>query len=238
MRLKAVIEYEGSGFSGWQVQPRKVTVQGEMEKAILQITGEEVRITGAGRTDAGVHALGQVASWLHQQDILADKLRTALNSVLPQSIYIKSLEEAHDGFHARRDALSKTYRYTILKGRSPLRSRRVWELDYPLDIVKMRQAARMLEGEHDYAAFCKVEDHRTSIKVDSVTVEELGDEIIIDVRGPAFLYKMVRRMVGVIAECGRGKLEPVDIGRLFEETSNIQTVTAPARGLVLVEVKY
>jgi tRNA pseudouridine38-40 synthase len=179
-----------------------------------------------------------VASWEYDGDIPTEKLRTALTSILPQAIYIKSLEEVSDGFHARRDASTKLYRYTILKGRSPLRSQMVWELDYRLDIEKMRQAAGMLEGEHDYAALCMVDDPRTTIRVDSVTVEEYGQEIIIDVRGPAFLYKMVRRMVGIIAECGRGKLEPGDMGRLFGKDNRIQTVTAPARGLVLVEVKY
>ncbi|MEA3311602.1 MAG: tRNA pseudouridine(38-40) synthase TruA [candidate division WOR-3 bacterium] len=238
MRLKAVVEFDGTDFFGWQVQPDKVTIQGEIENALEQITGEKIRITGAGRTDAGVHALGYVASFVYDGGLTPDRLRIALNSVLPRSIFIKSIEEVPDSFDAKRDAASKLYRYRIIRGRSPLHRGTAWEYSYDLDIERMKLAAALLVGEHDYAALCEVEDPRPSITVDSVDIREEGDEIVIEVRGKSFLYKMVRRMVGVVTECGRGKIEPQIIPELFNRTKPVQTITAPANGLVLVEVLY
>jgi tRNA pseudouridine38-40 synthase len=238
MRLRAVIEYDGRDFFGWQTQPERVTIQGEIENALKQITGGEIRITGAGRTDAGVHALGYVASFDYGGELALDRLQIALNSILPRTIFIKSIEEVSDSFDARRDASFKLYRYLIIRGRSPLRRAFAWEYHYPLDISKMRAAAGQLVGTHDYAALCEVEDPRTSITVDSVDVREQGDEIIIEVKGKFFLYKMVRRMVGVMTECGRGKIEPEIIPQLFSRTKPVQTITAPADGLVLVKVVY
>jgi tRNA pseudouridine38-40 synthase len=238
MRFKAVIEFDGTDFFGWQVQPDKVTIQGEIENALEQITGEKIRITGAGRTDAGVHALGYVASFVYGGRLTPDRLQIALNSVLPRSIFIKSIEEVSDSFDAKRDAASKLYRYRIIRGRSPLRRGTAWEYSYDLDIERMKLAAALLVGTHDYAALCEVEDPRPSITVDSVDILEEGDEIVIEVRGKSFLYKMVRRMVGVATECGRGKIEPQIIPELFNRTKPVQTITAPANGLVLVEVLY
>jgi len=238
MRLKAVIEFDGTDFFGWQVQPDKVTIQGEIENALEQITGEKIRITGAGRTDAGVHALGYVASFVYDGGLTPDRLQIALNSVLPRSIFIKSIEEVSDSFDAKRDAASKLYRYRIIRARSPLRRATAWEYHYPLDISKMRAAADLLVGEHDYAALCEVDDPRHSLTVDSIDILEEGDEIVIEVRGRSFLYKMVRRMVGVATECGRGKIEPQTVLKLFNRAKPVQTITAPANGLVLVKVVY
>lgn len=239
MRLKAIIEYDGTEFFGWQVQPEQVTVQGEIEKALEQITDKQIRITGAGRTDAGVHALGQVASFDYDNDLAPDRLQIALNSILPRAIFIKSLKQATDSFDALRDALSKLYRYRIIRGRAPLRRAFAWEYHYPLDISRMRAAADQLIGSHDYAALCEVDsDPRKTLTVDSVDIREQEDEITIEVEGRAFLYKMVRRMVGVATECGRGKIEPQIIPKLFSRTKPVQTITAPANGLVLVKVNY
>ncbi|MBA7606265.1 tRNA pseudouridine synthase A [subsurface metagenome] len=238
MRLAAVIEYDGTNLFGWQTQPERVTVQGEIEKALRQITGKEIRITGAGRTDAGVHALGQVASFDYKESLPPDRLQIALNSVLPRSIFIKSIEEVSDSFDAKRDAASKLYRYRIIRARSPLRRAAAWEYQYPLDISRMRAAADQLVGSHDYASLCEVDDPRSSLTLDSIDIREEGDEIIIEVKGRSFLYKMVRRMVGVMTECGRGKIEPEIIPQLFSRTKPVQTITAPANGLVLVKVVY
>jgi tRNA pseudouridine38-40 synthase len=239
MRLKAIIEYDGTGFFGWQVQPERITVQAEIEKALEQITGKQARITGAGRTDAGVHALGQVAFFDYDDDLDPDRLRIALNSILPRAIFVKSLQQVTDSFDALRDALSKLYRYRIIRGRAPLRRAFAWEYQYPLDIHRMRAAADQLVGSHDYAALCEVDsDLRKTLTVDSIDIAEKQDEIIIEVKGKAFLYKMVRRIVGVITECGRGKIEPQIIPQLFSRTKPVQTITAPANGLVLVKVNY
>jgi len=238
MRLAAVIEYDGTGFFGWQVQPDKITVQGAIQEALRLISGREIRIMGAGRTDAGVHALGQVASFDYEGGLDPDRLRLALNSRLPRTIFIRSLKQVADSFDARRDAVSKLYRYRIVRGRSPLRRLTAWEYHYPLDTERMRAAAAALVGAHDYAALCEVADPRTSLLVDSMEVEEVADEIIIEIRARAFLYKMVRRMVGVATECGRGKIEPDTIPALFSRTKPVQTITAPANGLVLVKVSY
>lgn len=238
MRLKAIVEYDGTRFFGWQVQPDKATVQGEIERALKQVTGDAIRITGCGRTDAGVHALGYAASLDYDGGLKPDRLRIALNSILPRSILIKSLDEAAGTFDARRDALSKLYRYRIIRGRSPLRRGTAWEYSYDLDVVRMRAAADLLLGPHDYAALCEVDDPRDTITVDSIDIQEQEDEIVIDVGGKAFLYKMVRRMVGVATDCGRGKIEPRIIPELFSRTKPVQTITAPANGLVLVEVLY
>ncbi len=238
MRLKAVIEFDGRDFFGWQTQPERATVQGTIERALEQITGDGIRITGCGRTDAGVHALGYVASFVYDDGLTPDRLPIALNSILPRTIFIKSIEEVSDSFDARRDASSKLYRYRIIRGRSPLRRDTAWEYSYDLDIERMKLAAALLVGTHDYAALCEVDDPRHSLTVDSIDILEEGDEIVIDVRGKSFLYKMVRRMVGVATECGRGMIEPQTVLKLFNRAKPVQTITAPANGLVLVKVVY
>lgn len=238
MRLKAIIEYDGTSFYGWQVQPARNTVQAEIEKGLTKITGEEIRIHGAGRTDAGVHAAAQVASFDYGGRLPTDRLKLALNSLLPRSIYIKGLMQVRASFDARRDALGKLYRYRIIRGRSPLRRRFAWEFHYPLDIQKMKKASEYLVGSRDYAALCEVSEGPESLTVDSINIKEEADEITIDIKAKAFLYKMVRRMVGVATECGRGKIEPEIIPGLFRKDKPVQTITAPANGLVLVKVFY
>ncbi|NLI97559.1 tRNA pseudouridine(38-40) synthase TruA [bacterium] len=238
MRLKAVIEYLGTNYYGWQVQPDKVTIQGTIEKALLQITCNDIRITGAGRTDAGVHALGQVASFDYTGHLDTYRLRYALNSILDRDIFFRSIEETNPTFDARRDAFSKLYRYRIIRGRSPLRRNTAWEYHFSLNVEKMREAAALLQGTHDYAAFCEAEDPRTSLKVDSIDVSEKFDEVEIDVRARGFLYKMVRRIVGVILDCGRGRIVLETIPKLFSRSKPCQIITAPANGLALIGVDY
>lgn len=238
MRLKIVMEFDGSGFHGWQFQPDMITVQGEFERALLEITGNEIAVTGCGRTDAGVHAWNYVASFDYTGKISTDRLTLALNTILPRTIYVKKILQASRTFDARRDALGKIYRYTIIRGRSPLRSQTAWEYTFPLDLERMRAAAEYLIGEHDYAKLCEVEDSRDVLTVDKIEIREDRDEILIDITGRSFLYKMVRRMVGIMTECGRGKIEPWIIPDLFSRTKPMQTITAPANGLVLAKALY
>ncbi len=238
MRLRGIVEYEGTDYYGWQVQPDKITIQGNIEAALEKITGRSTRITGAGRTDAGVHALGQVISFDYYGSLELYRLIFALNSVLPRSICLQNLEEVYPSFDARRDALSKLYRYTIIRGRSPLRRVRAWEYHYKLDFERMKEAVELLAGEHDYVALCEVDDPRPTITVDCIDLKENGSEIIIDVSAPGFLYKMVRRIVGIITDCGRGRIEKDIIPLLFSRTKPLQVITAPANGLVLVKVNY
>ncbi|MBN2380693.1 tRNA pseudouridine(38-40) synthase TruA [candidate division WOR-3 bacterium] len=232
------VEYDGADFYGWQVQPDKVTVQGKIEEALAQITGKDIRVKGAGRTDAGVHAAGQVATLDYEGKLSLEKLAEALNSVLPESVFIKELIKVSPAFDVRADCLYKLYVYRIVTGKSPLRRRTFWEYPYPLDISRMQVAARALEGTHDYAALCEVDGKSPEITVDSVEVEQHRDEITIRVGGKGFLYKMVRRMAGIIADCGRGKITPEMIESLFSRNKPVQTVTAPAHGLTLEVIKY
>jgi tRNA pseudouridine38-40 synthase len=238
MRLKAVIEYLGTNYYGWQVQPDKVTIQGTIEKALLQITGQDIRVTGAGRTDAGVHALGQVVSFDYTGPLSLNRFKFALNSVLDRDIHFRSIGETYSTFDARRNAISKLYRYRIIRGRSPLRRITAWEYHFTLSTKKMREAAMLLQGTHDYTSLCEADDPRTSLTVDSIEISENDDEIEIDVRARGFLYKMVRRIVGVVADCGRGRIELETIPKLFSRCKPCQIITAPANGLVLIEVCY
>lgn len=238
MRLKAVIEFDGTGFHGWQFQPDKVTVQGEFERALLEVTGKKISVTGCGRTDAGVHARDFVTSFDYDGTLSLGRLSLALNTLLPRAIFVKKILPVSDSFDARHDALAKVYQYKIIRGRSPLRSRISWEYTFPLALDRMRVAAGLLQGEHNYAALCEVEDSRETLAVDSIEICEEADKIIISITGKSFLYKMVRRMVGIITECGRGKIEPEIIPGLFSRTKPVQTITAPANGLVLAKVLY
>jgi tRNA pseudouridine38-40 synthase len=238
MKLKGIVEYEGTDYYGWQVQPDKITIQGTIEAALEKITGKATRITGAGRTDAGVHALGQVISFDYSGSLDLYRLIFALNSVLPRSICLHSLDMVHPSFDARRDALSKLYRYALISGRSPLRRLHAWEYHYELDLKKMKEAVNFLAGEHDYSALCEVDDPRQTIAVDSIDLRGRGDEITIEVCAPGFLYKMVRRIVGILTDCGRGRIEKNIIPLLFSRVKPLQVITAPANGLVLVKVNY
>ncbi len=237
MKLKMIIEYDGSAFFGWQLQPDKLTVQGEIEAALFQITGNRIRITGAGRTDTGVHAIGQVADFEYFGNMKLTSLQKAINSISSPALYVKSIEPVSDSFDARRDAILKHYRYQIVIARSPYRSPRVWEYLYQLNVSRMDDAAIQLTGSHNYGEFCRIGDAKI-LTVDSIRLEKSGDEITIDVKGRGFLYKMVRRIVGVITDCGRGKIDIGDIPQLFSSANAFQTITAPAKGLVLVKVYY
>jgi tRNA pseudouridine38-40 synthase len=243
--FKLILEYDGTGFAGWQAQAGDCrTVQGVLEAAIERVCGERVRVAGAGRTDAGVHAEGQVASLSLTTRLLPGELERALNAVLPDDLVVIALEPMPPGFHARRDAVSKLYRFAIWNGarRSALRARSFHAVPIPLDVVAMREAARALEGTHDFACFQSVGSSvatrvRTLLRVE--VIGSPGGEIAIEVEGTGFLRHMVRALAGTLVEVGSGKRPASSIASLLAARNRGEAgPTAPARGLTLVRVDY
>lgn len=246
-KIRLVVEYDGTTLSGWQRQANAPTVQQHLEEALAQILQHEVAVTGASRTDAGVHARGQVAAFETDRPIPLHGIRRGLNSLLPDSIAIRSADEVPLEFHPRFGATGKHYRYTIYRApdRSPRLRDRAWHHPEPLDVTRMRDAARALVGEHDFSAFraagCTA---RTTVRrIDSVDVTEGGevepDLLSIDVRGNAFLRNMVRIVVGTLSEVGRGALEVGQVAEILASRDRTKAgKTAPAHGLELVEVRY
>jgi tRNA pseudouridine38-40 synthase len=241
--------YDGTEFSGWQVQPDAATIQGLLSSAIGRITGENVLPQGSGRTDAGVHALAQVANFATESVIPAGNFQRALNDVLPPAIRVLQVEEVAVDFHARRSAQAKTYRYRIYRGDicPPFLARYVWHYPYPLAEGVMMEAARAVEGEHDFTSFAAVDPERaqegriaSNVRtVFSSRFEREGEELIYTVRGRGFLHHMVRNLVGTFVLVGKGTLQVSDIARiLHEKDRSAAGATAPASGLCLVSVEY
>ncbi|HEV2732187.1 MAG TPA: tRNA pseudouridine(38-40) synthase TruA, partial [Terriglobales bacterium] len=214
--IKLVVAYDGSEFSGWQVQPDAVTIQGTLASAIGRITGEKVLPQGSGRTDAGVHALAQVASFTTGSPIPTENLLKALNDILPPAIRVFEAAEMPPDFHARHSAHSKTYRYRIYRGAicPPFLDRYVWHYPYPLDEDAIAQAASYFVGEHDFTSFAAVDPERgfgdETSNVRSISKSEcakVGQELLYEVRGNGFLHHMVRNMVGTLILVGKGTLQ-------------------------------
>ena len=241
--IKLVIEYDGKGFNGWQAQPTKLNIQGEIEKAIEEITGEEVKLIASGRTDAGVHSFGQVANFKTETKIATEKLAKAINSKLKKSIVIKSAEEVPDEFHSRYSVHSKTYRYVINNSENGSAIYRDLEYHYPykLDVSKMQEAIKYFEGEHDFKGF---KASGTSSKSSVRTIYEgkvysEGERIYIELTGNGFLYNMVRIISGTLLEVGEGKIKPEDIPEIIDRKDRKAAGrTLPAKGLYLVKVDY
>lgn len=242
-RIKITIEYDGSCYHGWQVQDNANTVQAELEKAVYRITGETVRVTGAGRTDTGVHAFGQVAHFDTLSKISAAKFSDALNAMLPRNIAVISSEEAPPGFHARFSATGKSYEYRILnrRYRSPLFENRAWHIPELLNFESMCKAAGYFVGTHDFSSFCSA-GHSVSTYERTIFSSGWNAEdgcLIYRVRGSGFLYNMVRIMVGTMVEIGLGKRSVEDIQKLLAaKDRNHAGITAPPQGLYLVTVHY
>ena len=238
---RLVVGYDGTDFRGWQRQPDGRTVQGVLEEAIRKITQKRIVVHGAGRTDAGVHALGQVASFRGAFKLSDEVLLRALNAVLPADVRVFSLEEAPPDFHARRSARSKLYRYRIVHAPqpSPIDRRFVLHWPYPLKVGKMRAAARLFVRTADFTAFSS---NRDRSPVRSVTRSELrrsGDEIVYTIEAAGFLRYMVRTIVGTLLEVGRGRMEPGQVEELFRNKDrSLAGPTAAAKGLTLVRVDY
>ena len=242
--IKLVIEYDGKDFNGWQKQPNKLNIQGEIERAIKQITGEEVDLTASGRTDAGVHALGQVANFKTNSNIKNEKIPIALNSNLKKSIIIKSAEEVEERFHSRLNCKRKTYRYIINNSRYGTAIYRNLETHIPmkLDIQKMQEAVKYFEGEHDFKAFkASGTSSKSSVRtIYKAEVIDAGNErIYIELTGSGFLYNMVRIISGTLVEVGLGKIEPNEIKTIIESQKRENAgKTLPPQGLYLVSVEY
>jgi len=250
---KLILAYDGTDFRGWQVQPDQPTIQGELSNATERVTGERVLPQGSGRTDAGVHALGQVASFELAAPIPPENLLRALNRTLPESIRILSAEIAPPAFHARHSALEKTYEYRIFRGEicPPTQARYVYALNWPLDVKAMARAAALVLGEHDFTSFAASDpdaasrDAEPGRELDCVRTI-LESRWIIEpsqfgyrVTGSGFLHHMVRNLVGTFLEVGRGSIAVESIPSILAARSRSAAgPTAPARGLFLVDVKY
>lgn len=242
--IKLVVQYDGSGYVGWQRQGKGVSVQGLIEAALATIDGSPVTLHGAGRTDAGVHAVGQVASALVLSPIEDWQLVRALNAHLPDSIRVTELTTVPDGFHARFSATAKTYEYRIWNGRTvpPFIRQYVWHIIEPLDLAPMQEAAAAIPGEHDFAGF------RSARGVNQTTIRRItsaswrradAQTLVFEIDGKGFLRYMVRSLVGTMVEIGRRQRPSGDLARLLSAPDRAQAGrTAPARGLFLMKVEY
>lgn len=240
---KLTLEYDGTGYAGWQRQPDQPTVQAAIEAVIKHITQTEIPVIGAGRTDAGAHALGQVASFRCEKPLTAEDWLRALNGLLPRDISVRSVEPAADGFHARYSARGKLYEYRILnrRERSALERNRAWHLRERLDVEAMREGARLLVGRHDCSSF---QGHPTDTEnpvceLNRLEITQIEDLIRIEAHADRFLKQMVRAIVGTLVEVGQGKRAPQDVKAILEaKDRRAAGVTAPAHGLYLVRVDY
>jgi len=240
--LKLTLEYDGTDFVGWQAQPNGRSVQQELEKGIERLCGEPVRVTGAGRTDAGVHARGQVASLRAPRELPLKAWTAGLNALLPDDLACLRAEVAPDGFDARRWARGKRYTYAILVTpvRSPLERGRAWEIRRPLDVQAMRRAAPVLLGAHDFSAFRAADcPARTTVReMRRLEIRQSGARIELVVEATAFLKHMVRNIVGTLVEVGKGKQPAGWVAQvLASRDRTLAGPTAPAHGLCLVEVR-
>jgi len=262
--LKLILSYDGADFAGWQVQPGRTTVQGALASAIGRLSGENVLPQGSGRTDAGVHALAQVASFATASAIPVENWLRALNDILPASIRVLEVTEAAPEFHARKSAHAKTYRYRIHRGAvcPPFLARYVWHYSYPLEESAMVAAAGVIQGEHDFTSFAAVDPERVermaaeenigtgnsaATRVQTTNVRTIfssgwtreGEELIYTVRGSGFLHHMVRNLVGTFLLVGKGTVSREDLIRILDARDRTAAgPTAPASGLYLVEVEY
>ena len=257
--IRLLVSYDGTDFHGWQHQPALPTVQDCLERSIAQVTGSEVRLTASGRTDAGVHALGQVAHFATSCAIPCANLLRALNNLLPPTVRVRRAEEAPPGFHPRFSARSKTYRYRILQAEicSPFLWRFVWHYPQPLDRERMALAAEQLRGRRDFTSFAargeaeevagnerapRAGGARSLVRTvftSRLLWRERSRMLAYEISGSGFLHHMVRNIVGTLVEVGRGRLQPAEVGRILEARDrDLAGPTAPAQGLCLVRVEY
>jgi len=247
--VKLLLAYDGSDFSGWQVQPDVATIQGTLASAIGRLTGEKVSLQGSGRTDAGVHALAQVANFPTASSIPLAHLVQALNHLLPATIRVLEAEEVPPEFHARKSARAKTYRYRMYRAPicPPFLARYVWHYPFPMDEPALEQAAQKVIGEHDFRSFAAVDPELGREDANPSSVRRIfrsnwtrmGDELVYNVEGNGFLHHMVRNLVGTFVLVGKGTLRPDDVSVILAERSRSAAgATAPANGLYLVKVEY
>lgn len=241
--IKLIIEYDGTGYHGWQSQTNAVTVQDIIEKAIIKLTGEECGLIGSGRTDAGVHAIGQAANFSTNSNIPPSKFSYALNNILPDDIVIKSSGEVSPDFHARYSAKGKKYRYIIYNSgqRSALLRNRAYFVPCPLNFDSMESAAACFMGTHDFAAFRASDNSvKSSIRtISGIRIDKRDDTITFEIAGNGFLYNMVRIIAGTLVEVGMGRIPADAIPSIIESLDRRKAGrTAPPQGLYLLEVYY
>ncbi len=241
-RFKLTIEYEGTRYSGWQMQKGGKSVQGEIMDACKELfNSEKIDVFGAGRTDGGVHAVGQVAHLDAETGLLPLKIKYGINDRLPPDICIISVDKADPDFHARRDAVARSYIYQISRRRTAFGKKFVWWIKDQIDVDLMNEAAKQMTGLKDFISFTDEEQEQRSTKVEikHARVNDFGDMLIFHVIGSHFLWKQVRRMTGVLVEVGRGKMSPDDVASFFRQMSDIPAkLTAPPSGLFLEKVYY
>lgn len=236
-----VLEYDGTDFHGWQIQPKRRTVQGELERSLWKVLGERVVVTGAGRTDAGVHATFQVANFLTNVNRKLQVIKNGLESVLPDDISVRKIKEVPLNFHSRFDAKARVYQYKIRLEKSPIERRTCWEIKFPLNLKLMKKASRFLVGRHNFSSFCSSnsESENRICDIKRMKWKENGKGIFFEIEANRFLTKMVRNIVGTLVDVGRGRLEVSEFKKIIElEDRRKAGKTAPAKGLCLVNVKY
>ena len=248
-RFKLTIEYAGSRYSGWQIQKNARTIQGEIDRVVRDVTGRsDFELYGSGRTDAGVHALAQVAHLDVSTNLPPETLRKRMNDELPADINVLAVSVVPHRFHARHDALARRYVYQLARRRTAFAKPFVWWVKDPIDVSRMREASQSLVGMKDFQSFAAADDDEpkesrtprsTVVLVEQLAVVEAGDLVLVGIEGSHFLWKMVRRIVGVLAAVGRREIDPATVATLLAKASDVPArLTAPASGLFLERVYY
>ncbi len=235
------IEYDGTNFSGWQIQPKKRTVQGEIEKNLEKIFGSKTKLVGAGRTDAKVHALGQAANFKTRSELTSDEIKNALNRNLPDDIVIKKVKEVDLNFNARYSAKSKVYQYRICLCKTALRRNYVWEIKHNLNMRKVKEGTKLILGRHDFSSFCVAKSTKENnfCKVKKASWKKRGFERIFEIEADRFLHSMVRSLLGTLVDVGRGYFSSEDFEKILKSKDRKKAgMNAPARGLYLIKVNY
>lgn len=243
-RVRLIVAYDGTNYCGWQIQPNGITIEEVLNREIVRLTGEDIHVIGASRTDSGVHALGNVAVFDTESSIPPERMAYALNQRMPEDIVIVRSDEVTPDWHPRyQREVSKTYEYHIYNAPVPNPLKRNYSafVSFPMDVEKMRQGAEYLVGAHDFVSFCNI---RTNVSdtvrtIHSITITQDGASIVIRITGNGFLYNMVRIIAGTLIRVGRGFYEPERVKKILEERKRTAAgVTAPAAGLVLAEIEY
>jgi tRNA pseudouridine38-40 synthase len=241
--IRLVLSFDGTAYHGWQTQQDNMTLQGLLSDAIARITSEHVTVTGSGRTDAGTHARGLVANFFTASRLPPKQMVRALNSILPRDIRVLSARQMPPSFHARRDAISKVYRYQVYLGPilAPHLIREYFHFPYPVDVPKMKKAAHLFLGDHDFTSFAKTGTLTANAvrHIFRCELKKKGHRLLLTVEGNGFLHHMVRNMAGTLLEVGRGSISLDDFRELFvRRERKLAGFTAPANGLVLIKVQY
>jgi len=239
--IKLEIEYDGTNFSGWQVQPKLKTVQGEIENKLKEILEEKIKLVSAGRTDVGAHALGQVANFKTFSQLNLDSIFYGLNSLLPEDIVIKNIKEVDFDFNSRYDAISRVYRYRVYLGRTALLRNYVWQFGYDVKISDIMKATEKILGENDFSSFCVAKSGKNNnfCNVIVASWRKRKNELILEIKADRFLHSMIRILVGTLMDVGRGYFSLKDFEEIFKSKDRKQAgKTAPACGLYLVKVNY